>query len=178
VKNDKVLASFSSATQPPTPIPRSQRVDEKELRANQHRYYFFGNAVRDVGSGVHRLIETCIPLALFEVTLDNLDERFRISDFTQEMAETPRNRHSGRWVGAPVASLRSRNLRPGKASINGSTAKLALGLPDELASLAVLAQAALPRLLKSRKVFGFHVLHVDCPAVARGELLAHPQFRE
>jgi hypothetical protein len=26
--------------------------------------------------------------------------------------------HSGRWVGAPVASLRSRILRPGQASIN------------------------------------------------------------
>jgi len=65
-------------------------VDEKELRASLHRYYFFGNAVRDVGGGVLSLIETCIPLALFEVTLENLDERFRISDFTQEMPETPR----------------------------------------------------------------------------------------
>ena len=27
-------------------------------------------------------------------------------------------RHSGRWVGAPVASLRCRILRPGGASIN------------------------------------------------------------
>jgi hypothetical protein len=27
-------------------------------------------------------------------------------------------RHSGRWVGAPVASLRSRTLRPGEVSIN------------------------------------------------------------
>jgi len=26
-------------------------------------------------------------------------------------------RHSGRWVGAPVASLRSRTLRPGRVSI-------------------------------------------------------------
>ena len=26
--------------------------------------------------------------------------------------------HSGRWVGAPVASLRSRTLRPGEVSIN------------------------------------------------------------
>lgn len=66
-------------------------VDEEELRTSLHRYYFFGNAVRDVGSEVHSLIETCIPLTLFEVTLENLDERFRISDFTQEMPETPRN---------------------------------------------------------------------------------------
>jgi len=27
-------------------------------------------------------------------------------------------RHSGRWVGAPVASLRCRTLRPGEVSIN------------------------------------------------------------
>ncbi len=26
-------------------------------------------------------------------------------------------RHSGRWVGAPVASLRSRTFRPGRVSI-------------------------------------------------------------
>ena len=65
--------------------------EEKELRASLHRYYFFGNPVRDVGGGVRRLIETCIPLTLFEVTLEDLDERFRIGDFTQEMPETPRN---------------------------------------------------------------------------------------
>ena len=28
-------------------------------------------------------------------------------------------RHSGRWVGAPVASLRCRILRPGEVSISG-----------------------------------------------------------
>ena len=33
-------------------------------------------------------------------------------------------------------------------------AKLSLALPNELASLAVLAKAALPRLLKGRKMFG------------------------
>jgi len=27
-------------------------------------------------------------------------------------------RHSGRWVGAPVASLRCRTLRPGEVSIS------------------------------------------------------------
>jgi hypothetical protein len=32
-------------------------------------------------------------------------------------------------------------------------------------SLAVLAQPALPRLLKGRKMFGFHVFHVDGSAV-------------
>ena len=31
-------------------------------------------------------------------------------------------RHSGRWVGAPVASLRCRILRPGGVTINHATA--------------------------------------------------------
>ena len=32
--------------------------------------------------------------------------------------------HSGRWVGAPVASLRCRILRPGKVSINATRHKI------------------------------------------------------
>jgi hypothetical protein len=66
-------------------------VDEKELLEQLRRYYFFGNAVRDTNSVVHKFVENCIPLVLFEVHLHNLDERFQIADFTQEMPESPQN---------------------------------------------------------------------------------------
>src|SRR5437867_1966488 len=43
-------------------------------------------------------------------------------------------RHSGRWVGAPVASLRCRTLRPGEVSINraarGEKIPIKKNLPD------------------------------------------------
>jgi hypothetical protein len=64
-------------------------IDEHELREQLRRYYFFGNAIRDTAGGVNTFVETCVPLVLFEVTLDHLDDRFRIEDFTQEMPEAP-----------------------------------------------------------------------------------------
>jgi hypothetical protein len=70
--------------------PESLSTSLRNRYSHAPEYAFFGNAVRDVGSGVHDLVETCIPLALFEVTLEDLDERFRISDCSQEMPETPR----------------------------------------------------------------------------------------
>jgi hypothetical protein len=59
-----------------------------QLRSN----YFYGNAVRDTDSAVHAFVETCIPLVPVEVTLGNLDERFQIGDFTQEMSGAPKKR--------------------------------------------------------------------------------------
>jgi hypothetical protein len=64
-------------------------IDENELREQLRKYYFFGNVVRDSNRAVHTFVETCIPLVLFEITVDNLDERFGIGDFTQEMPEAP-----------------------------------------------------------------------------------------
>jgi hypothetical protein len=42
--------------------------------------------------------------------------------------------HSGRWVGAPLASLRCRTLRPGEPSINQSPRERKLGLSTEVYS--------------------------------------------
>lgn len=64
-------------------------LDESELREQLRKYYFSGNAVRDTNSAVYTFVDTCIPLVLFEITVDNLDERFRIGDFTQEMPGAP-----------------------------------------------------------------------------------------
>jgi hypothetical protein len=63
---------------------------EGELLDQLRRYYFFGNASNDLSSDVNRFIETCVPLALFELELDHLDDRFRLGDFTQEMPAAPR----------------------------------------------------------------------------------------
>jgi hypothetical protein len=52
-------------------------VDEKELREQLRRFYFFGNAVTDANNAVYKFLETCVPLVLFEVILDNLDEQFQ-----------------------------------------------------------------------------------------------------
>jgi len=41
-------------------------------------------------------------------------------------------RHSGRWVGAPVASLRCRTLRPGEISILGAAASQTVPLQKSL----------------------------------------------
>ena len=64
-------------------------IEDSELREQLRRYYFFGNVVRDVDHAVYAFVETCIPLVLFEITLNDLDERFRIGDFTQEMPGAP-----------------------------------------------------------------------------------------
>ena len=58
---------------------------ESELRDQLRRQLFFGNAVRDTDSAVYAFVENCIPLSLFEVALSNLDERFKLDDFTQEI---------------------------------------------------------------------------------------------
>src|SRR5258705_4326417 len=63
--------------------------DENELREQLRKYYFFGNAVRDISRSVYTFVDTCVPLVLFEIAVDNLDERFRIGDFTQEMPGAP-----------------------------------------------------------------------------------------
>lgn len=65
-------------------------LQESDLLQQLHKYYFFGNAPNDRSNDVHRFIQNCIPLSIFEIQLENLDERFRISDFTQEMPATPR----------------------------------------------------------------------------------------
>src|ERR1051325_6417431 len=62
---------------------------ESELREQLRKYYSRGNAVRDIGDAVHTFIESCMPLVLFELTLNNLDDRFRVGDFTQEMPGAP-----------------------------------------------------------------------------------------
>ena len=62
---------------------------DSELRQQLHQYYFFGNAPRDRSRKVNEFIETCIPLVLVEVSLADLDERFSVADFTQEMPEAP-----------------------------------------------------------------------------------------
>ncbi len=64
-------------------------IDENELREQLRRYYFLGNAERDTNRAVQAFVETCIPLVLFEITVDNLNERFRIGDFTQVMRRAP-----------------------------------------------------------------------------------------
>jgi hypothetical protein len=64
-------------------------VEERALMESLRRYYFFGNAVRHSDRGVYKFIESCIPLAIFEVTLANLDTRFQMSEFTQPMPGTP-----------------------------------------------------------------------------------------
>jgi hypothetical protein len=51
-------------------------------------------------------------------------------------------RHSGRWVGAPVASLRCRILRPGGASINHATA------PEKIQMQKIQMQKSLPERSK------------------------------
>lgn len=63
---------------------------ESELREQLRQYYFFGNVARDTSQAVYTFIEGCIPLVLFEIILYNLDERFRMRDFTQEMPGAPR----------------------------------------------------------------------------------------
>ena len=64
-------------------------IRDSELREQLRRYYFFGNAARDTDRGVYAFVETCIPLVLFDITLTDLDGRFRIGDFTQEMPGAP-----------------------------------------------------------------------------------------
>jgi hypothetical protein len=62
---------------------------DSELREQLRRYYFRGNVVRDTDHAVHTFVEACIPLVLFEITLNDLDGRFKIGDFTQEMPGAP-----------------------------------------------------------------------------------------
>jgi hypothetical protein len=69
-------------------VYRVPRIDN-ELREQLGQYYFFGNAMRDRGAGVQRFLGSCIPLVLFELLLTDLDERFSIGDFTQEIPGTP-----------------------------------------------------------------------------------------
>ena len=64
-------------------------IAEEELLDDLRRYFFFGNATRDVSSGIYRFIDNCVPLALFDVVVSGLDDRFRVGDFTQEMAGVP-----------------------------------------------------------------------------------------
>lgn len=52
-------------------------VDEEELREQLRRFYFSGNVLRDTASVAYSFVDSCIPLVLFEIQLDNLDERFR-----------------------------------------------------------------------------------------------------
>jgi len=61
-----------------------------QLRRQLNQYYFFGNAARDTNSRVRQYIKRCVPLVLFEIALDHLDERFSFNDFTQEMPGAPR----------------------------------------------------------------------------------------
>jgi hypothetical protein len=65
-------------------------IDENELREQLRRYYFFGNARQEPNRAINTFVEACLPLVLFDITLDNLDERFRVGDFTQEMPGAPR----------------------------------------------------------------------------------------
>ena len=53
---------------------------DSELREQLRKYYFRGNAVRDIGDAVQTFIESCMALVLFELTLNNLDDRFRVGD--------------------------------------------------------------------------------------------------
>ena len=62
---------------------------DNELRDQLYQLFFFGNTVRDTSNEVNQFIERCLPLVLFEVSLDHLDERFSMADFTQEMPEQP-----------------------------------------------------------------------------------------
>lgn len=62
---------------------------ENELREQLRTYYFFGNAMRDTSGAVLSFIENCIPLVLFEINLSNLDDRFQVASFTQEMVGAP-----------------------------------------------------------------------------------------
>ncbi len=78
---------------------------EQELLDQLRQYYFFGNANREASDTSSRLIETCVPLSLFEVSLDRLDDRFRIADFTQEMPAAKRKQ----WQAAYDEALLSPN---------------------------------------------------------------------
>ena len=40
------------------------------MRKQLPRYYCFGNATRDTNSEIYRFVETCVPLALFDMALD------------------------------------------------------------------------------------------------------------
>jgi hypothetical protein len=83
---------------------------EGELLNQLRRYYFFGNAASDLSSDVNRLIETCVPLALFELELDHLDGRFRLEDFTQEMPAAPRKCRQAPYLEALLSPDGSRVL--------------------------------------------------------------------
>ncbi len=62
---------------------------DNELRQQLYQLFFFGNADRDTSNEVDQFIERCLPLVLFELSLDHLDEKFSMADFTQEMPEQP-----------------------------------------------------------------------------------------
>jgi hypothetical protein len=63
---------------------------ESELPEQLRKYYFFGNAARDASHVVYTFMAGCVPLVLFDIILDNLDERFRMGHFTEEMPGVPR----------------------------------------------------------------------------------------
>ncbi len=87
-----VLSTYMSQTGPSLTVIGLYRVplEDAELRNQLRKYYFVGNARNDLSSEVNRFIERCVPLVLVELELSQLDDRFRVDDFTQEMPATPR----------------------------------------------------------------------------------------
>ncbi len=72
---------------------------------------------------VYQFIESCVPLAIFEVTLANLDTRFQMSEFTQPMPGTPPKN----WQVAYDEALLSKNGMQVLARNSGCTNGLLAG---------------------------------------------------
>jgi hypothetical protein len=63
---------------------------EAELMEALRQFYCPGNAYVELGSPVAAYIERCVPLVLFEIAVGDVDSRFRVGDFAQEMPGKPK----------------------------------------------------------------------------------------
>lgn len=60
------------------------------LRSQPRIFYSSGNAVWERSNEVYKYIDRCVPLVLFELLLDDLDDSFSMKDFTQAAPKLPR----------------------------------------------------------------------------------------
>ena len=64
---------------------------EEELRNQLYPFFFSDSALQDRDRRVNEYIRDCVPLVVFELQLNDLDERFSFDDFTQPVPDRPRN---------------------------------------------------------------------------------------
>src|SRR5260370_13216299 len=82
-----------------------------ELTEALRRFYSPGNAFVELESPVAAYMKRCVPLALFEIAVGDVDSRFRVSDFAQEMVGKPKSAAQVAYDEALLSSDRLR-LRP------------------------------------------------------------------